>query len=157
MWYPRMTPDTEKEPGTAVAVAISHYQRCLAISQMCLSFIHQQWQATMTVHFYSKLIRVTQQLMNFQRVMHHWKLPVWDVAFWCRIRKDTKLEHLRYIFPCIKYSKPWEMPTSLQFQWWVITVSMFSQTLASFKKLQHNVLTCTNFWYWSQRVVTAVL
>ena len=30
-WYPRMTPDTENERGTAVAVAvaISHYQRCL--------------------------------------------------------------------------------------------------------------------------------
>ena len=28
MWYPRMTPDAEKERGTvvAVAVAISHYQ-----------------------------------------------------------------------------------------------------------------------------------
>ena len=31
-----------------------------AISWMCLSFIHQRWQATMTVHFWSQLI-VTQQ------------------------------------------------------------------------------------------------
>ena len=40
-WYPRMTPDTEKEHGTAVAVAvaISHYQRCLGhIANVCLSF-----------------------------------------------------------------------------------------------------------------------
>jgi len=31
MWYPQMTTDTEKERGTAVAVAvvISHYKRCL--------------------------------------------------------------------------------------------------------------------------------
>ena len=32
-----------------------------AISRMCLSFIHQRWQSTMTVHFWSQLIRVTQQ------------------------------------------------------------------------------------------------
>ena len=32
MWYPRVTPDAENERGTAiaVAVAISHYQRCLS-------------------------------------------------------------------------------------------------------------------------------
>ena len=31
-WYPRMTPDAEKERRTAVAVAVamSHYQRCLS-------------------------------------------------------------------------------------------------------------------------------
>ena len=33
----------------------------LAISWMCLSFIHQRWQAMMTVHFWSQLIRVMQQ------------------------------------------------------------------------------------------------
>ena len=65
----------------------------LAISRMCLSFIHQRqrWQGKMTVHFWSQLIRVTQQWkMSFQRVMHHWKLLVWNVAFcpicaWCNI------------------------------------------------------------------------
>ena len=37
--YPRMTPDAEKECGTAVvdAIAISHSNDVLAISRMCLS------------------------------------------------------------------------------------------------------------------------
>ena len=61
-----------------------------AISRMCLSFTHQWWQATTTVHIWNRLIRVTQQYeMSFRRVTHHWKLPIWNVAFWCRIRKDA--------------------------------------------------------------------
>ena len=32
-----------------------------ATSGVCLSFIHQQWQATMTAYFWSQLIRVMQQ------------------------------------------------------------------------------------------------
>ena len=61
-WYPQMSPDTEKEHGTAVAVAIAiSTNNVSAILQMCLSFIHQLWRATMTIHFWSQLICVMQQ------------------------------------------------------------------------------------------------
>ena len=50
MWYPRMTPDAEKEHGTAQLRLLLP-----SLITMCLSFIHQRWQAMMIVHFWSQL------------------------------------------------------------------------------------------------------
>ena len=50
-WYPRMSPDAENERGTVLLLLPSlTTNNVSAISQMCLSFTHQWWQATMTVH-----------------------------------------------------------------------------------------------------------
>ena len=59
-WYPRMTPDAEKERGTAVAVAMSHYQRCVNHIANVPLYINGDRHRSLST-FGARLIHVTQQ------------------------------------------------------------------------------------------------